>query len=648
MALRQSEEIFRRMIETAQEGVCVIDAHARITYANKRMTEMLAYSEGEMMGRSPFDYLHEDDRDKARQSFEGRRQGIKEVFDVRFVRKDGSYCWGIVSATPIMDDQGRLTGSFSMITDITEHKRAVESLRESEERLRLALMAANQGLYDLNVQTGEAKVNEEYALMLGYDPSDFRETNSKWIERLHPDDRERIAGEYRSYIEGKISAYEVEFRQRTKSGDWKWILSLGKIVEWDSEGKPLRMLGTHTDITDRKRAEEENQKLQAQLMHAQKMEAVGQLAGGIAHDFNNILTAIIGYGNIIQMKMDKDDPLQVNLDSILAAAEKAAVLTQSLLAFSRKQIIQTKPVDLNKIVRNIEKILIRIIGEDIELRTKLAIEELNVLADSSQLEQVIMNLATNARDAMPNGGTLSLETGRTELGAEFKRTHGFGEPGRYALLTVSDTGEGMDEETKKRIFEPFFTTKEVGKGTGLGLAMVYGIIKQHAGFINVISKSGKGTAFIVYFPLIEPEREEKRPEELLSPKRGTETILIAEDDETIRVLTGEVLKQFGYSIIEAKDGKDAIQKFMEHRDKIHLLILDLIMPEKNGKEAYDEIRKSRPDIKVLFVSGYAADIIQKKGILNQGLHFVFKPISPVHLLKKVREVLDKKNYIFPL
>ena len=373
------------------------------------------------------------------------------------------------------------------------------------------------------------------------------------------------------------------------------------------------------------------------------MEAIGQLAGGVAHDFNNLLTAIIGYGHLLKKETSQDDRMSAYVGQILNAAERAAILTNDLLTFSRKQIINPQPVNLNKIIKNMESLLLRVIGEDIELSTVLTDADLTIMADSTQIDQILMNLATNAQDAMPKGGSFIISTDRVEINGEYIKAYGYGKPGSYALLSVEDTGTGMDEKTRERIFEPFFTTKEVGKGTGLGLSMVYGIVKQHDGYINVYSEPGRGTTFKILLPLIQSRVEELRPEDLTKVKGGTETILIGEDDKQVRSLLKEVLSNRGYHIIEAVDGDDALKVFHKNKDNIHLLILDVIMPKKNGKEVYEEIKKVKSDMNVIFVSGYSADIIHKKGILEVGLNFISKPVSPDELLIKVRDVLDELN-----
>jgi two-component system cell cycle sensor histidine kinase/response regulator CckA len=373
------------------------------------------------------------------------------------------------------------------------------------------------------------------------------------------------------------------------------------------------------------------------------MEVVGLLAGGVAHDFNNILTAIIGYGNLLNIKMPAADPLHHYVAQILASAEKAATLTQSLLAFSRKQIINAIPVDINEIVKDMKKILERIIGEDIAFDVETTDHTLIVKADKGQIEQVLMNLATNARDAMPRGGRLLITTREEEIDERFIQAHQFGAIGRYAVIAITDFGEGMDKTTQERIFEPFFTTKEVGKGTGLGLAMVYGTIKQHDGFINVSSEPGKGTTFRIYLPTAEspePQLEKKAVQDIPS---GNETLLLVEDDATVRKVTTAFLKQLGYDVIEAEGGEHAIALFRKHRDRVRLVVSDLIMPGLSGKDVHRELRKIRTDIKVLFVSGYAADILKKRGIEDEKVNFIAKPLRPDTLSKKIREVLDGHN-----
>jgi CheY-like chemotaxis protein len=348
------------------------------------------------------------------------------------------------------------------------------------------------------------------------------------------------------------------------------------------------------------------------------------------------------------MKLREGDPLSHNIEEVISSAERGAVLTQSLLAFSRKQILDPQPVNVNTIIDRVSRLLMRLIGEDVKLETKLTDDDLTIIADSGQIEQVLMNLATNARDAMPDGGYLTIETRRVALGNHFVSEHDFGKAGEYALFMMSDTGKGMDAKTVSRVFEPFFTTKEMGKGTGLGLSIVYGIVKQHNGYINVYSEPGRGTTFKIYLPLATLSSEEKKkslPPVPQSITSGNEMVLVAEDDSNLRSLVRSVLEEFGYTVVEAVDGDDALAKIRENRDEIKLLLLDVIMPKKNGKDVYEEAKKIIPGIRALFTSGYTADMICKKGILDDGVNFISKPVSPTELLKKVREVLDKVELV---
>ena len=421
------------------------------------------------------------------------------------------------------------------------------------------------------------------------------------------------------------------FHNRKKDGTLFWErVSISSVR--DTSGAITHFIAVKEDITNQKSIED-------QYRQSQKMEAVGQLAGGISHDFNNILTAIIGYAHMLKMKLKDDEKLSTFADHILSLSNRAANLTQSLLAFSRKQIMKPRPVNLNEVITLVEKMLARIIGEDIILRTVLTEKVPIVMADPGQIEQVMMNLTTNARDAMPEGGILTIETETVDMDQGFIKEHGYGQEGQYVVISLTDSGAGMDKEISKKIFEPFFTTKELGKGTGLGLSMAYGIIKQHDGYINVYSEEGKGTTFKIYLPLIEAKVDEIKPEVTKPVETGTETILLAEDEAEVRVFTTKLLEEYGYKVIEAVDGDDAIHKFKLHGNNIQLVILDVIMPNRSGSEVYRAIKKITPDIKVLFTSGYPADHIN--GMIEKGCELISKPASPVRLLKKIREILDK-------
>jgi signal transduction histidine kinase/ActR/RegA family two-component response regulator len=395
------------------------------------------------------------------------------------------------------------------------------------------------------------------------------------------------------------------------------------------------------NIYQRKLAEDERGTLQDQLLHAQKMEAIGHLAGGVAHDFNNILTAIIGYANLIRKKLTSDDPVRLFSDHILAASERAAKLVRSLLAFSRKQVIEAKPVDMNEIVKGIDRIIRRLIGEDVEFTVILRGGNVTVMADTGQIEQVLLNLCTNARDAMPKGGKLVIETDRIAVTEASLGSHQLERTGVYGMISVSDTGMGMDENTRRQIFEPFFTTKEVGKGTGLGLSMAYGILKQHDGVINVYSEPGKGTTFKVYLPVVTAAQAVERVSPANEVLLGSETVLLAEDDPEVRSMVALVLRDAGYTVIEAADGDEAVRRFRDEGRNVALLLTDVIMPKKNGREVYEQIRPLAATLSVLFISGYTADIIRSRGILDDRHRFLSKPVVPDQLLRAVRQVLDE-------
>lgn len=474
-------------------------------------------------------------------------------------------------------------------------------------------------------------VNPKFAQLTGYLPEETLGRHTRMLKsgNTPPEVYESL---WATITSGAV--WHGEFESRKKNGELFWEAATISPIK-NNEGTITHFVAIKDDITGRK-------KLEGQLRQSQKMEAVGLLAGGVAHDFNNMLMAIVGYGNVLRMKLEEDHPLSDHIDKLLAAADRAAGLTQSLLAFSRKQVMDSRPVNLNEIIRRVEKFVARIIGEDIEIRTSYRKDPLNIIADSGQIEQVLMNLAANARDAMPHGGSFSIVTDSIEIDRNYIDVHGFGEPGTFALILASDTGKGMDAATRQRVFEPFFTTKEVGKGTGLGLSVTYGIIKQHNGYINIYSEPDKGTTFRIYLPLAEAtavERNEPLPQ--LRPRGGSETILLAEDEADLRTLARQVLTEFGYRVIEAVDGEDAVSRYTEHKEEIQLLLLDIIMPKKNGKDAYDEIRKMGGEVRTIFLSGYPPDMIRKNGILGSEFDLVMKPISPQNLLKKIREVLDK-------
>ena len=410
----------------------------------------------------------------------------------------------------------------------------------------------------------------------------------------------------------------------------------------DDQGIPTGSVAVNRDITKRRQAQKDSENLQAQLLQSQKMEAIGRLAGGVAHDFNNLLTSISGHVSLVQLDVDPDDPINESLIEIESAATRATELTSQLLAFSRKQLIKPKVIDINELIEYMHRMLVRIIGEDIILETSTGKQIGRIKADPGQVEQTVVNLAVNARDAMRSGGTLYITTDNVSLDEAYCKIHPNITPGNYVMLEVIDSGEGMDQKTLQYIFDPFFTTKERDKGTGLGLATVYGIVKQHGGCIDVLSQPGEGTTFRIYFPLVEEEAESiKRYAAVGDFPTGKETILLVEDDPMVKKVTIKSLARLGYKVLQAESGLEAIKLAEKNGDMIDLLLTDVIMPHMNGREVAEHINKRYPKIKVLYTSGYAEDVIAHHGILNEGLEFLGKPYTPEKLAFKVNEVLSK-------
>ncbi|HMK61016.1 MAG TPA: ATP-binding protein [Dissulfurispiraceae bacterium] len=498
----------------------------------------------------------------------------------------------------------------------------LDDLTESERKYRGLVDNALVGIFRSDLNDRFLYVNEATVKLFGCESATellSRPVSSRYVK---PQDRQIFLDALKE--SGKLPYYEITII--TPSGQQK-TLAASAVLENGI------ISGVNVDITERKDLEE-------QLRQAQKMEAVGVLAGGIAHDFNNIMSVILGFTELLHMMLASDDRVKSYLGQIMKAVERASRLTHSLLAFSRKQVMTISEIDINDLIARLSNLLVRVIGEDIELRTVLQHQSAKIMADSGQIEQIIMNLATNARDAMPNGGTLTIVTRTEDIGPAFCATHDCDKPGRYAVISVSDTGVGMDEETRKRIFDPFFTTKEPGRGTGLGLAMVYGIVRQHNGMIDVTSTLGKGTVFHIYLPIVQNVSTDNL--ETDAPKKivgGTETILVAEDDPTLRELSRMMLESYGYKVILAEDGEDAVSKYQELNDGIDLVILDMIMPKMSGLEAYKAIQKIRPHGKVVFLTGYTADKLQRTGFDSVDVEIITKPISQHDLLTIVRKVL---------
>lgn len=538
------------------------------------------------------------------------------------------------------DELGQLAKRVNTMADRLNE--SDQNLRDSEKRLKLVLDGSQLGYWDWDIATGEVIRNTRWAEMLGYTLEEVKYSVKQWTDLHHPDDQTFAWESINNHLEGQTSAHKVEYRMRTKDGQYKWILDQAKIVSWDEQGKPLRMCGTHTDITERKLTEKKQEKLQNQLAQSQKMESIGQLAGGVAHDFNNILSVILGYTKLALDQVDDSSPLHEDLQEIYNAGERSADIVGQLLAFARKQTVAPKVLDLNESVDGMLKMLRRLIGEDIALAWLPGAGLGQVKIDPSQLDQIMANLFVNARDAISNVGKVTVETRNISFDEDYCADHVGFSPGDYVLLAVSDDGSGIPPEIMEKIFEPFFTTKGVSEGTGLGLATVYGIVKQNEGFINVYSEEGKGTTIKIYLPrLLNQIARELQEEKLEIPQSCGETILLVEDDRSILKLTKRVLEELGYIVLSASSPNKAVSLMKEYVGEIDLLITDVIMPEMNGRELSELMKKRFYNIKVLFMSGYTANVIAHRGVLEDGVNFISKPFSARDMAFKVREVLDE-------
>lgn len=880
-ALRKSEERYRALAENALTGIC-LHRDGLVVYANDRFAKNLGYSPDELVGRPLLDFTAPEDSDLLKQRRLDRMSG-KEVspqFQLRVITKDGVQRWFEIWSTVIEDEEGPVV--LSNVVDITESKQAQRALQESQQRLELALLGADLGLWDWNVQTGEAFHNRRWATMIGMESPANAWNILLWKERVHPEDVPLVKRALNSHLEGRTPLYEVEYRFRNHAGGWTWILARGKVVERDKYGKPLRMTGTALDITNRKRAEEalkESEKkfrllyekapvgyqsldarghlvevnqawldlmgysreevlgtpfedylapgfsaafcerfqivkergeargaqfdlvrkngsyitvaidgsfltdehgvgrshcilhditsrkraekeqrrlaaaieqasegivitdavgtiqyvnpaferitgfaqhevmdtkisvlrsddhddvfyqnlheilsrgeawkgrltgkkkdgttyqedttispvfddagrivnyvgvqrdvteqiaLEKQLLHAQKMEAVGTLAGGIAHDFNNLLTIVSGYTELLLTERPEEDPSYADLEKIGVAAQRGAELVRSLLAFSRKVESKLRPVNLNQSIEQVRKLLFRTIPKMIEIELNLPPDVSVVNADPAQMEQALINLAVNAKDAMPDGGKLIFETSNVILDEDYCKTHFIANPGDYVQITVSDTGEGIDRETLDHIFEPFYSTKGPGKGTGLGLAMVYGIVQQHGGHITCYSEVDVGTTFKIYIPAMGPHMETSARAGSELPVSGTETILLVDDEEFVRDLGIRILGRAGYTVLTAANGIEALDVYRMNKEKVALVILDLIMPEMGGTQCLRELLEENPNIKVIVASGFSVDGPAEETIRIGAKAFVSKPYQANQFLQVVRRALDAK------
>lgn len=633
-SLRQSEETYRTIFENTGTSMILIEEDMTISMANRQFVNNIGFSMDEIIGRMKWtDFAHPDDLEQMVAQHKLRREipgtGMT-VYEIRYMAKSGDLCYALLNIQLVPGTKR----SVASLIDITRRRQAENKLMASEEKFRslaesspLAIMLhqGDQWIYANNAATDISGYSEQELYTMHF-----------W-DFIHPDYTELIKQTGRKRQQGKEVPRAYEFKIITKNGEEKWVSLTGNRIQY--EDKPTALIAV-IDITERKKSEEEKAKLERQLQQAQKMESVGRLAGGVAHDFNNMLGVILGHTELALMQLDPLQPLHTNLTEIRKAANRSADLTRQLLAFARKQTIAPKILNLNETVTGMLKMLFRLIGEDIHLSWQPGEDVWPVKMDPSQIDQILVNLCVNARDAISGVGKMTIETGNRILDESYGATHAGFIPGEYVQISVSDNGCGIDKETMPHIFEPFFTTKGVNKGTGLGLATVYGAVKQNNGYINAYSEPGQGTTFTIHLPRHVGKNEQLREKgSTEAPMRGQETILLVEDEPAILEVTTMILEMQGYTVLTASTPGEAIALARKHAGEIHLLLTDVVMPEMNGRDLARNLLSLYPDIKRLFMSGYTANVIAHHGVLDEGVHFIQKPFSTKDLAAKIRDAL---------
>ncbi len=631
------EDGWRRLVEQVKDyAIFMLDTAGRNASWTEGVERVLGFSEGDFIGRSVVEIFPPEARASGVPQEElatAAREGSASD-DRWMMRKDGSRFWASGITSALRGRHGELVGFTKVLRDRTAEKQLEEERRASEQRLFTALAAARMGTWEWEIATDRARLDEGLARVFGVEPGDIP-TLDEMLTRIHADDRAAVALAFRQSAESG-AALDIEFRIVRSDGSVRWLRGHGKVL-FDAGGDPTRLTGACVDITERRHTEE-------QLRQVQRMDAVGRLAGGVAHEVNNMMTAILGFTDLLLDPGHAGDP-RGDLLQIRKAAGRAAIVTAQLLAFSRRQMLRPRVVDLNVVVTELQPMLPRLMGEDKEVEVALAPELWPVHADRGQLEQVVINLALNARDAMPRGGRFTIETANVELDEDYIGRH----PGTtmargpYVRLVVSDTGGGIPTDVQGRIFEPFFTTKPVGQGTGLGLSMVYGIIKQSGGFVWVYSEPGHGTSFKLYLPRAAALPEVVTPPGGYEVPRGEETVLVVEDDPLVRHLSARLLASQGYATLEARNGREALELLQAHEDRVQLVLTDVVMPELGGAEFARHVEQLQPGLPVLFMSGFTDHEVVRRGLLDPGAPYLQKPFDAATLGRRVREILDLRR-----
>ncbi len=628
-ALRESERLHRTIVEHSNDMIFTVDAEGRFLFWNQRCEEVSGHRFADWSGRTFAPLIVEEELPRVMEIFGAILRGEPQRYEVPVRRRDGSVFLLAVNAAPTYEGE-RVVGAVSFGRDITEQRRAEEALRRSEASLREFVENAVFGIYRSTVDGGLTMVNQTLVTMLGFDSAaEMLALDMASGLYRDPDERDRLIAQYGSHE--RFDGIEVYWKRKD-----------GSPITVRLSGRPLRdergmLQGFEVIVEDIR----ERHALEQQLRQAQKMEAVGQLAGGMAHDFNNLLTTILATSELVSAELPTDSPLRVDVEAIREAGLHGTALTSKLLAFSRRKPLELQPLHLGELLGDFTRLVRRLVPESIEVRMVLEPGGATVRADPGAIEQILMNLVTNARDAMQGGGTLLIETERATLDAEFCRQRGWGTPGEFVALAVSDTGVGMDEETQRRIFEPFFTTKPVGAGTGLGMAMVYGLTKQQRGYVHVYSERGRGTTVTVYFPVVEAQAGRRATGETRAIRGGTETILVVEDEASLRRVAERALRKYGYTVLLAADGREALDLVNHQKGAIDLIITDIVMPRMDGPELVNELRREGRQTRVLLTSGYTGLGARTAHGLESGLPFLAKPWTVADLLQSVRDALDR-------